>query len=216
MQRIVRALRQIRIDRDQVLHRRDLGGQDDAVARQADLFGALTRQQRGLDHRLAGHLARVLRIVGARILVHQVREQFLIERAPIDPNAHRLAVLGRGLDDGRELAIALVLEADIAGIDAVLVERFGAGGMIGKELVADIVEVADQRHLAALLQQPFLDLRHRRRGFVAVDGDAHDLGAGARERGDLPHGRVRRPRCRYWSSTGRRPARHRRRSRRRR
>ena len=62
-----------------------------------------------------------------RVLVHQPREQFLIERAPIDADAHRLVVLDRHLDDLRELRIALVLEADIAGIDAVFVERLGAG-----------------------------------------------------------------------------------------
>ena len=41
MQRVVGAARQLGIDRDQVLHRRHLGRQDDAVARQADLLGAL-------------------------------------------------------------------------------------------------------------------------------------------------------------------------------
>jgi hypothetical protein len=117
-------------------------------------------------------------------------EQLLVERAPVDADAHRLAVLDRRFDDGRELAVLLVLEADIAGIDAVLVERLGAGGMIGQELVADIVEVAHQRHLAALLQQPLLDVRHGGGGLVAVDRDAYDLGAGARQRSDLPDRRV--------------------------
>ena len=51
----------------------------------------------------------------------------------------------RDLDDVGELRVALVLEADIAGIDAVFVERLGAGGMIGQQLVADIMEIADQR-----------------------------------------------------------------------
>ena len=84
-----------------------------------------------------------------RILVHQMRQQFLVERAPVGADAHRLAVLDRGLDDGAELAILFLLEADIAGIDAVLVERLGAGRMVGQELVADIVEVADDGHADA-------------------------------------------------------------------
>ena len=82
------------------------------------------------------------------VLVHQVREQLLIERAPVGADAHRLVVLDRHLDDGGELPVLLVLEADVAGIDAVLVERLGAGRMIGQQLVADVVEVADDRHVA--------------------------------------------------------------------
>ena len=58
-----------------------------------------------------------------------------------------LRCLHRRLDDGAELPVLLVLEADIAGIDAVFVERLGASGMIGQELVADIMEIADQRHV---------------------------------------------------------------------
>ena len=57
--------------------------------------------------------------------------------------------------------------------------------MIGKELVADIVEVADDRHVDAHAQQPLLDVRHGGGGFVAVDGDAHHFRAGARQRRDL-------------------------------
>ena len=51
--------------------------------------------------------------------------------------------------------------------------------MIGQQLVADVVEVADERHVAADLEQPLLDVRHGGGGLVAVDRDAHDLGAGA-------------------------------------
>ena len=85
------------------------------------------------------------------VLVHQVGEQLLVERAPVGADAHRLAVLDRRLDDGAELAVLLLLEADIAGIDAVLVERLGAGRMVGEQLVADVVEVADERHVDAHL-----------------------------------------------------------------
>ena len=158
-------------------------------ARQADLLGALGRQQRRLHHRLARHRARIASAFGELgVLVHQLREQLLIERAPVGADAHRLVVLDRHLDDGGELPVLLVLEADIAGIDAVLVERLGAGRMIGEQLVADVVEVADQRHVDAHLQQPLLDVRHGGGRLVAVDRDAHDLGAGARQRRDLARG----------------------------
>ncbi len=97
-------------------------------------------------------------------------------------------MLDRHLDDLRELRIALVLEADIAGIDAVFVERLGAAGMIGEQLVADVMEVADERHADADLGEPLLDVRHGGRRLVAVDRDAHQLGAGARQRRHLARG----------------------------
>ena len=97
-------------------------------------------------------------------------------------------MLDRHLDDGRELAVPLVLEADIAGIDAVFVERLGAARMIGEQFVADVMEVADDRHVDAHLEQPLLDVRYRRRRLVAVDGDAHEFGAGAGERRHLARG----------------------------
>ena len=189
MQRIVAAPRQFAVDADQILHRRYFGREDDFRARQADLFRALGRQQRRLHHGLARHVARVDRMVRPRVLVHQMGEQFLVERAPIGADAHRLVVTDRGFDDGAELPVLLFLEADIAGIDAIFVERLGAGGMIGKELVADIVEVADDRHVDVHLKKPFLDMRHGGGRLVAVDRNAHDLRTGARQRRHLLCGR---------------------------
>ena len=61
--------------------------------------------------------------------------------------------------------------------------------MIGEELVTDVMEVADDRHIDALLEQLLLDVRDGGSGLVAVDGDAHDLRAGARERSNLRRGR---------------------------
>ena len=101
--------------------------------------------------------------------------------------------------------------ADVAGIDAVLGQRLGAGRMVGQQLVAVVVEVADQRHVDA-------HARRAARGCAApaaaasrrVDGDAHQLGAGDAP-APAPGRRCRsHPRCRCWSSTARRPARRRR------
>ncbi len=120
-----------------------------------------------------------------RVFVHQLGQQFLIERTPIGADPHRLVVLVRDLDDVGELGVALVLEADIAGIDAVFVERLGAGRIIRQQLVADIVEIADQGRGDAALAQAVADMRHGGGGFFAIDRDAHQFGAGARQRGDL-------------------------------
>ena len=123
-----------------------------------------------------------------RILFHQLGKKFLIERAPVGADPHRLAVLDGHLDDVGELAVALVLEADVPRIDAVLVECLGAGRMIGQQLVADVVEVADQRRGDAALAQTVADVRNRRRRLVAIHRDADHFGARARQRCDLGDG----------------------------
>ncbi len=89
-----------------------------------------------------------------------------------------------------KLAVLLFLEADIAGVDPVFVEGLGAGRVIGEELVADIVEVADERHGDAEPGEPLADMRDGGGGLVAIDRDAHDLGAGAGERRDLRDRRI--------------------------
>ena len=107
MQRVVGALGEHAIDRDEVLHRRDLRGKDDAVALEADLLGARGRKQRRLHHRLAHHRARFERARRGRVGVHQRGQQLLVERAPVGPDAHALFVADRDLDDLRELRVAL-------------------------------------------------------------------------------------------------------------
>ncbi len=108
-------------------------------------------------------------------------EQVLVEAAPVDADAHRLAVAAGGLDHRRELRVALAAAADVAGIDAVLGERCRAGGMRREQLVPVEVEVADQRHVAARCAQPVADLRNGCGRLVGVDRDAHELRAGLRQ-----------------------------------
>ena len=91
------------------------------------------------------------------------------------------------LDDGAELAILLFAKADIAGIDAIFVERLRAGRVLSQQFVADIMKIAHQRRGDAHFQQPLLDVRHGGGGLIAVDRDAHDFRARARQIGDLPH-----------------------------
>ncbi len=50
------------------------------------------------------------------------------------------------------------------------------------------MEVADDRHGDVHLRQPLLDARHGGGRLVAVDRDAHQLGAGARQRRHLLRG----------------------------
>ena len=126
----------------------------------------------------------------AGVLIHQRRQQLLVERAPVGSDTHRLAVADGGFDDPGELQIAFVLETDVAGIDSVFVERFRAGGMVGEQLVADIVKIADQRYADAHRAQPVADRRHGGGRLVAIDCQAHEFRARPGERGDLPRRRL--------------------------
>ena len=190
MERIVRAPGEFGIDGDEILHRRDLGGKDDAAAGQADLLRQRRRHEGRADERLARHGPRLGGLGQSGVLVHEGGEELLVQRAPVGADAHRLVVAHRGLDDGRELPVLLGAEAHIAGIDAVFVQRLRAGGMVRQQLVADVMEIAHQRHVDALPQQALLDARHGGSALVPVHGDAHDLGAGAGQRRHLAHGAV--------------------------
>ena len=99
MQRVVGARGKFGIDGDQVLHAADLGRQDDLFAAKADLFGHLGRQDRRLHDRLARHFLRRQRKALVLVVVHQPGQQLLVERTPVDADAHRLVVLDRHLDD---------------------------------------------------------------------------------------------------------------------
>ena len=113
-------------------------------------------------------------------------DQLLVERAAVDADAHRLAVVDRDLADGGELLVAPLAGADVAGIDAVLVERRGAVGIARQQQVAVVVEVADERRRAAGVEHALLDLGHGGRRFRHVDGDAHHLRAGLGQLDALP------------------------------
>jgi hypothetical protein len=128
------------------------------------------------------------RVGDSRVLVHQWVSSSWSSEPQLAPMRTALPCLIAISTMALNCRSRLFLEADIAGIDAVFVERLGAGRMIGQQLVADIVEIADQRHVDAhsSCSKALADVRHGGRGLVAVDRDADDLRAGARQRRDLP------------------------------
>ena len=56
--------------------------------------------------------------------------------------------------------------------------------------MAVIVEVADERYVDPARVQPLADMRHGSSGLVAIDGDAHELRAGAGKGCHLGHGGI--------------------------
>src|SRR6202007_611840 len=107
-------------------------------------------------------------------------EQLLVERAPIGADADRLVVLVCDLDDVGELGVALVLEADIAWIDGIFFARSRTGRIFGEQLVADIMEVADQGRGDAALAQAVTDMGNGGRRLPPVPRGAHHFKAGGR------------------------------------
>jgi hypothetical protein len=99
-------------------------------------------------------------------------------------------VLERALDHRGELIVALRAFADVSWIDAVLGEGAGAVAELLQQLVAVVMEVADERHAAAARIQPLADRRHLGGRLGRVHGDAHQLRARARERLHLARRRL--------------------------
>ena len=97
-------------------------------------------------HGVQRDVARVLGLRQQRVLVHHAREQRRIERAPVDADAHRLAILDGHFDHGAEVVVRLAADIRVAGIDAVLGERARALRIFLEQQVAVVVEVADDRH----------------------------------------------------------------------
>ena len=91
-------------------------------------------------------------------------------------------------NNGAELAVLLLAKADVAGVDAVLVQRLRAIGIVRQQLVADVVKISDQRSQDSPRQQLFLDARHRGSGVGAVHGDANNFRSRQRQSGHLIDG----------------------------
>ena len=202
MQRLARALGELAINGDQVLRPGDFAGDDDLVFAQAALQGQFGRFHAGQDHALVDDFLGGEAQDTVGVFLHLAHDQFLVERAAIDADAHGLAMIARDRADGGELFVAPLAGAHVAGIDAVLVQCRGRCGIFGEQHVAVVVEIADERGFAAGVQHALLDLGHGRGGFGHVHRDAHQLGASLRQLDALLRGALRRPPYLYWSSTG--------------
>ena len=162
VQRVIAARGQLRVDVDQIAHAAHLGREDDHVVAQAVALRSRGRIERARNHGLDHHFARGQRLGLLAVLVHHARQKRLIERAPVDADAHRLPILDGALDHDSKIVVVLPADRNIAGIDAILGERARRGGKLLEQDVAVVVEVADDGHAQAALFQAFDDLRARR------------------------------------------------------
>src|SRR6185503_9075472 len=122
------------------------------------------------------------------VLVHHARDQFRVEAAPVDADAHRLAVAAGELDHGRELFVAFRAAPDVARVDAQLGQRLGTRRVLREQAVTVEMKIPHQRRIDAHGVEPLADRWHRGGGLGVVDSDAHDLGSGAREIRHLLYG----------------------------
>ena len=147
-------------------------------------LGQLRGTHGGLDHRIDHHVAGLARLGQLRVHVHEVGQERLVERAPVDPDADRLVVVDRDPDDGLEVLV-VSLGAHVAGVDPVLRQALRHLRVLDQELMAVVMEVADDRDADAEIVELPADLGDRGRRGVVVDRHADELAAGVGEPRDL-------------------------------
>ena len=180
---------QFGVDVDEVAHAGDFGGEDDLVAAEAVALGGGGVVEGGDDHGFHHDVAGIgKRVREAVVVIHHAGEEGLVEGAPVDADADGLLVLDGDFDHGAEVVVVLTADGAVAGIDAVLGEGGGAVRIFGEELVAVVVEVADDGRVPAFFGDAFDDVGDGFGGVVVVDGDANEFGAGAGEGGNLLDG----------------------------
>ncbi|KAG0935462.1 hypothetical protein G6F31_015921 [Rhizopus arrhizus] len=108
---------QVAVDRDQVLDVADLARQDDGVAPQAELFGALRVGDGRHDQRVAHHGLGLPGLRATAVFVHLARHQFVVQAAPVHADTHGLVVAAGHFDHLREIVVAPLAAAHVAGVD---------------------------------------------------------------------------------------------------
>jgi hypothetical protein len=99
-------------------------------------------------------------LITTAVLIHQPRQQFLIEAAPIDADAHWALVPARDLDHLSEVVIAAGAAPHVAWINPVLGQRLSAVRKLSQQLVTIEVEVPDQRHMDPAAVEHLAQISH--------------------------------------------------------
>src|SRR5262249_54246884 len=177
MQRLLGFAAEIAIDGDEVARAGSFAGNDDLIVAEAGFESEVRGLQRGEDHALVDDVFGFLAEIFVGVLLHFGHDELLIKRAAIDADADWFAVVHRDFADGRKLFVTALARADVAGIDAVFVERFGTVWIFGEENVAVVMEVADDGDVAARVEKALFDFGNGGSGFWDVYGPANDFGA---------------------------------------
>ena len=182
MQRVVRAAGELAVDRDHVLHPADLGRDHDPVRTQAQALGIGGTVQRRAHQRLAQHEVGRLRLgstAAFRSISRAARSwSRLPQLTPIRTGRSKRSAASTISSNCRS---RFSPKPTLPGLMRNLASACGHLREVGQQPMAVVVEVADQRDVVAQQVQPLADGRDGAGGLVVVDGDPHDLGAGARQ-----------------------------------
>ena len=171
----------------QLLHVGDLAREDDPVVGEPRLLCQGCGAHGALHHGVPEYGPGGLGIRAPGVLVHEVRQETLVQGTPVDPDPHRLAVVHGHPHDGLEVLVPPG-GAHVAGVDAVLGEGPGSLGIPGEEDVTVVVEVPDNGCVDSFVGQAGHDLRDRLRRFLVIHGDPDQLAPGQGQGLDLVYG----------------------------
>ena len=171
-------LREFAINADQIARTRNLAGNDDLVFAQAAVKGEFSRLERGKNHAFVDDVFGSAAEIAVGVFLHLLHDEFLIERAAVDADADGLAVVDGHFADGGELLVAARACADVAGIDAIFIEGFRAFGIFREQDVAVVMKIADQRRVAAGVEDALFNFGDGCGGFGNVYSDANEFRAG--------------------------------------
>ncbi len=146
---------------------------------QSEFFGEFGGADGALDHRVDENFGSGFWFFDGGIFVHQVSEEVLVERSPIDADANGFLIFDGDFDDLGKVVIVFIAEADIAGVDAIFVEGLRHCGIFAEESVAVVVKIADEWDVReAFFVESGANFGDGFSGGIGVDGDADEFGAG--------------------------------------
>ena len=175
VQSIVATACQLAVNRNQILHSADFARQDDLVAVHPHGLRTTRRFNGRCDEGLVHDLTSLPGGTATAVRIHQLGQQFLVETAPVDTNAHSLVPSHGRFDHLAKLLVALVPLAHIARVDPILGQGLGTVGKLGEQAVAVVVEITNQRNTFTHAVELFADVRHRRGRLGGIDRDADKL-----------------------------------------
>jgi hypothetical protein len=190
MERLIGPAGQLAVHGDEIPRSGGLARNDDLILAETALEGESRRFDRREDHALVDDRLGRQAEAAIGVLLHLRDHQILVQRPSVHADAYGLAVIGGHLADRGELLVAAASRSDVAGVDAVLVERPGAAGKLREEKMTVVVEIADERRGTACVDHPPLDLRHGLGRFGQVHRDPDHFRSGCGELDALLGGRT--------------------------